>query len=134
MNTKSQSTQDLYSISEIARNFNISTRTLRFYEDKHLLSPHRQGKHRLYDNCHKSDLRILLRYKRLGFDLQTISELLRFYHLEKMNSAELNSTRNKLTKHINELEKYSLDLKESLREFHDIHDSLGRRLDIEGDN
>ena len=56
-----------YSISELAKEFDITTRSIRFYEDQGLLSPRRQGQTRIYSKRDKVRLKLILRGKRLGF-------------------------------------------------------------------
>ena len=65
-----------YTISEIATHFGISLRTLRFYEDRHLLQPMRRGTTRLYSSADRSRLQMILKAKELGFTLSEIGELI----------------------------------------------------------
>ena len=67
--------QGLMSIGDMARTFNVSQRTLRFYEDRGLLSPRRDGSTRLYGASERQRLDMILRAKRLGF---TLTEIIRF--------------------------------------------------------
>jgi len=64
--------QETYSISELGREFGITTRAIRFYEDKQLLSPSRNGSHRVYSRADRTRLKLLLRGKRLGWPLEEI--------------------------------------------------------------
>ena len=57
---------DLYTISELAREFDITTRTIRFYEDEGLLKPGRNGRQRIYSRRDYIRLKLILRGKRLG--------------------------------------------------------------------
>jgi len=68
-----------YSISELAEEFDVTTRTLRFYEDKGILSPQRKGTARVYDERDKVRLRLALRGKRLGFSLDDCCEIIEMY-------------------------------------------------------
>lgn len=68
-------TDGLYSIGDMARTFNVSQRTLRFYEDRGLLSPRREGSSRLYGPAERRKLEMILRGKRLGF---TLTEIIAF--------------------------------------------------------
>ena len=68
-------TQSHYSISELAREFDITTRSIRFYEDQGLLSPERRGQTRIYSRQDRVRLKLILRGKRLGFSLNECSEL-----------------------------------------------------------
>ena len=71
--------QETYSISELGREFGITTRAIRFYEDKQLLSPARNGSHRVYSRADRTRLKLLLRGKRLGWPLEEIKSVLNMY-------------------------------------------------------
>jgi DNA-binding transcriptional MerR regulator len=64
-----------YSIGDLSREFGVTLRTLRFYEDKGLLSPRREGRARIYDSRSRSRLSIILKAKQLGFTLSEIQDL-----------------------------------------------------------
>lgn len=66
-------------ITELTEEFGVTTRTLRFYEDRKLLSPFRRGRKRLYRPRDRIRLRLILRGKRLGLSLDEISEILDLY-------------------------------------------------------
>ncbi|MDP5210427.1 MerR family DNA-binding transcriptional regulator [Microbulbifer sp. 2205BS26-8] len=68
-----------YSISELAREFDITTRTIRFYEDKGLLKPKRRGQTRVYSSEERVRLKLILRGKRLGFSLDESREIIDMY-------------------------------------------------------
>lgn len=68
-----------YSISELAEEFAVTTRTLRFYEDKGILSPERKGTARVYAERDRVRLRLALRGKRLGFSLDDCREIIELY-------------------------------------------------------
>ncbi len=76
-----------YTISDLAKEFTVSTRSIRFYEDKGLLHPKRMGSKRLYSKHDKLRLKLVLRGKRLGFSLSEIKELFDLYDA-KMNSSQ----------------------------------------------
>lgn len=64
-----------YSISELAREFDVTTRSMRFYEDQGLLSPDRKGQTRIYSSRDRVRLKLILRGKRMGFSLAETKEL-----------------------------------------------------------
>ncbi|MGB0683008.1 MAG: MerR family transcriptional regulator [Magnetovibrionaceae bacterium] len=66
-------------IAELAGEFGITTRTIRFYEDKGLLTPARQGQRRVYSHRDRVRLKLIMRGKRLGFSLDEIAEMLGLY-------------------------------------------------------
>ena len=68
-----------YKISELAKEFDITTRSIRFYEDEGLLKPERKGSMRIYNRKDKIRLKLILRGKRLGFSLAEIRELFELY-------------------------------------------------------
>ncbi len=68
-----------YTITELAREFGVTTRTIRFYEDQGLLRPAREGRHRIYSHRDRVRLKLTLRGKRLGFSLGEIKELFDLY-------------------------------------------------------
>lgn len=68
-----------YTITELAREFGVTTRTIRFYEDQGLLRPAREGRHRIYSHRDRVRLKLTLRGKRLGFSLSEIKELFDLY-------------------------------------------------------
>ena len=80
---------DTYGIAELAREFNVTTRTIRFYEDKELLSPERQGQRRVYSSRDRVRLRLIMRGKRLGFSLTEIREMIDLYDDDPSEDAQL---------------------------------------------
>ena len=72
---------DTFTITDLAGEFKITPRTIRFYEDKHLLQPSRQGLSRVYSRRDRARLQLILRGKRLGFSLAEIKEMLDLYDL-----------------------------------------------------
>ncbi|MGF1771814.1 MerR family DNA-binding transcriptional regulator [Vibrio wakamikoensis] len=70
---------DTYKISELAKEFDITTRSIRFYEDEGLIQPDRKGTMRVYQRRDKIRLKLILRGKRLGFSLAEIRELFELY-------------------------------------------------------
>lgn len=77
MNIKKISVTDSFSISDLADELDISTRTIRFYEEKGLISPMRtKGNHRIYNRRDRTRLKLILRGKRLGYSLDEIAEMI----------------------------------------------------------
>lgn len=73
--------KDTFSISELAAAFEITPRTLRFYEDHGLIHPERQGQNRIYSARDRSRLAWILRGRRVGFSLAEVAELINLYDL-----------------------------------------------------
>ncbi|MFM5173720.1 MerR family DNA-binding transcriptional regulator [Aeromonas veronii] len=80
-----------YSISELAHEFDVTPRTIRYYEDEGLLTPLREGQTRIYSHRDKIRLKLTLRGKRLGFSLAEIRELFDMYDTDKSSKNQLNS-------------------------------------------
>ncbi len=70
---------DTYSIGDLSREFQVTTRTIRHYEDEGLLAPAREGQNRIYSARDRVHLKLILRGKRLGFSLRKIGELVELY-------------------------------------------------------
>jgi DNA-binding transcriptional MerR regulator len=78
-----------YSISELAKEFAVTTRTIRYYEDQGLLSPRREGLNRVFTNRDRVRLKLALRGKRLGFSLGEIRELFELYDVSRDEQRQL---------------------------------------------
>ncbi|KRW63799.1 MerR family transcriptional regulator [Aeromonas allosaccharophila] len=87
MNNKDEGRR--FSISELAREFDITTRSIRFYEDQGLLNPTREGQTRIYSKQDRVRLKLTLRGKRLGFSLAEIRELFDLYDADKSSRTQL---------------------------------------------
>lgn len=100
-----------YSISDLAREFDVTTRTIRFYEDEGLLSPERRGQTRIYSARDRVLLKLILRGKRLGFSLAECGELFNLYDPEHGNLAQLQLMLNKLAERRSAMEQQLNDIK-----------------------
>jgi len=78
-----------YTITDLSREFDITTRTIRFYEDKNLLTPARQGQARIYSSADRTTLKLILRGKRLGFTLDESREIIQLYTPSDDNREQL---------------------------------------------
>ena len=85
-----------YSITDLAKEFGVTTRTIRHYEDEGLLSPRREGLNRLFGNRDRVRLKLALRGKRLGFSLAEIRELFDLYDLARDEKRQLQEFLTKL--------------------------------------
>ena len=109
-----------YSISELAQEFDVTTRTIRYYEDMNLLLPARQGQKRIYSLADRTKLKLIVRGKRLGFSLQESGELINMYEPGKSNVDQLERTlqtisaqRQKLSQQLQDIQKTFADLDEA---------------------
>lgn len=85
------SPQTSYSISELSKEFDITTRSIRFYEDQGLLKPKRRGQTRIYSMKDRVRLKLILRGKRLGFSLAETRRLFELYDADKSSTSQLNT-------------------------------------------
>ena len=107
-----------YSISELAREFGITPRALRFYEDKDMLHPARDGMTRVYSHRDRGRVKIIVRLKRLGLPLADIREILDLYGLEDGQRAQMRMSLVKFQNQIKELESQREDIEMALQELH----------------
>ena len=85
-------TDDMMTIRQMCDAFDVTPRTLRFYESRELLSPLRRGQHRLYDRRDRGRLKLILQGKRFGFSLEDIRQLLELYDPRENNVTQLSAT------------------------------------------
>ena len=78
-----------FTITQHSREFDVTTRTIRFYEDEGLIAPERRGQARIYGPRDRVRLRLILRGKRLGFSLSEIKEILDLYDREPGEAGQL---------------------------------------------
>lgn len=100
-----------YSISDLAREFDVTTRTIRFYEEKGLLSPQREGTRRIYTPADRTKLRLILRGKRLGLTLDESAEIILMYGSPGNNRRQLEKLITKIRDRKAELERQQQELK-----------------------
>ena len=129
----------IYSIAELAREFGITARTMRFYEDEGLIKPRRQGLTRLYSAHDRVRLGWILRGKRLGFSLAEIKELLDLYQVDRTGVQQLRELLRRSRLHITDLERKRRDLDAHINEFRDVETQVAtelkqRGVDPEGDD
>ncbi|AXE31285.1 MerR family transcriptional regulator [Chromobacterium phragmitis] len=72
---------ELFTISDLAREFDVTLRTIRFYEEQGLIEPQRDGRQRLFNRRDRARLRLILRGKRIGLSLAEIREIIDMYQL-----------------------------------------------------
>lgn len=80
-----------YSISDLAKEFGVTTRAIRFYEEKGLIHPEREGQKRLYSRADRARIRLILRGKRVGMTLQEAAEFIDMYQPGQTNEQQLHS-------------------------------------------
>ncbi len=109
-----------FSISMLAKEFDVTTRTIRFYEDKGLLTPKRQGQTRIYSSSDRTKLKLILRGKRLGFTLEESRDIIEMYSPGQNNEQQLKklidgirTRKSNLQQQLHDIEVMMLDLQES---------------------
>lgn len=103
-----------FSITQLAEEFGITTRAIRFYEDKDLLHPRRDGQTRIYSTRDRARLKLILRGKRVGFTLTEIREIIDLYDLRDGFTKQLELAREKYRAQIAKLEAQRQDIDESI--------------------
>jgi DNA-binding transcriptional MerR regulator len=120
-----------YTIGELAREFDLTTRAIRFYEDCGLLMPQRSGRNRVYTLRDRTRLKLTLRGKRLGLTLAEVKELVDMYESPRDTAPQLKKFLVVLAAHREQLEQQMADLHATLDEVRS-HEREARRLLAEG--
>ena len=110
---------DQFSIRDLAREFDITSRTLRFYEEKGLLSPAREGQNRIYSRADRTRLLLILRGKRLGLTLEESADLIGMYDPSSDNQHQLLAVIDKIRESRRRLELQKQDLEQMLSDLRD---------------
>jgi len=105
-----------FSIRELAAEFGVTARTLRFYEDKGLLQPKRSGQSRIYSAADRARLRLILRGKRVGFTLEEIREMMDLESLDSGGVVHLELSLRRFRDRIKTLKQQRSDIKLSIAE------------------
>ena len=101
-----------YSISDLARELDITTRAIRFYEEQGMLAPERRGQERVYSAKDKVTLKLILRGKRIGFSLAECRELIELYDPETGSRKQLETFIGKIAERRLQLEQQLLDIQQ----------------------
>lgn len=118
-----------FTITELAKEFGITTRTIRFYEDHGLLSPSRQGRNRVYGKRDLVRLKLTLRGKRLGISLTDIREMLDIYDAAQDESEQLTQFLASLRRRREALEQQREDIEATLAEIRAFENQCKKLLD-----
>ena len=111
--------QDLMTIREMCDAYDVTPRTLRFYEAKELLSPLRDGTRRLFTRRDRARLKLILRGKRFGFSLEDIRQLLDMYDRDGSQHAQLARTVDIARDRLAQMERQRAELDEAIAELKD---------------
>ena len=128
MNRPESENRDLFAIADLAREFGISTRAIRFYEAKGLLTPERVGSTRVFRRRDRARLILILRGKRLGFSLRDISEYLSLYEADRTQHAQVKLLVDMVDQRMQMLEQQLADLQITIGELREIKKLASERL------
>jgi DNA-binding transcriptional MerR regulator len=122
---------ETWSIAELAEDFGVTHRTIRFYEDRGLVTPERVGTRRVYHLRDRVRLALVLRGKRLGFDLAEIARIVDMYDQDPGEEGQLRYLLEQIERRRAELEGRRRDIEETLAELDEVerrcHEALSRR-------
>jgi DNA-binding transcriptional MerR regulator len=125
-NTNQRQTQ--FTIRDLAREFFVTSRTLRFYEEKGLLNPTRRGQERLYSRRDRARLKLVLMGKNVGFSLEDVRALLDLYDLGDGQMTQLTVALQKFEEKLAELDARRRDLDRTYAELSFARDAVRARL------
>lgn len=123
-----------YTISELAREFGVTTRTIRFYEDQGLISPKREGTARVFSSRDRVRLKLALRGKRLGFSIAEIRELFELYDVSRDEKKQLEEFLSRLDRRRAHLEQQREDIEVMLNEINFFANQCRRLLKVKADD
>ena len=109
-------TQKFWNIREMCDQFDVTSRTLRFYESKELLFPKREGQKRLFTKRCRGRLKLILRGKRFGFSLEDIRQLLEMYDMGDQQQTQLLRTYELATDKLTDLKNQRDEIEETIKE------------------
>jgi len=105
-----------YTIRQLTKEFSVTARTLRFYEDEGLIAPTRRGQTRIYAPRDRARITLILRGRRVGFSLAEIREILDLYDVHDGGKTQILHARKKFEERVDTLERQKIDIEESLKE------------------
>ncbi|MEM1317025.1 MAG: MerR family DNA-binding transcriptional regulator [Pseudomonadota bacterium] len=120
---------EYHSITDLTREFDVSTRTIRFYEDEGLIKPLRRGRTRLFRPSDRVLLKQILRGKRLGFSIAEIREIIEVYRASKGEEPQIKLMMARIQEKTAELEQKRRDIEETLAEMKTAEEQCIARLE-----
>lgn len=124
--------QQVFTIRDLAREFEVTARTLRFYEEKELLAPERQGQERLYSRRDRARLKLVLMGKRVGFSLEEIRAMLDLYDLGDGRVTQLKVSFARFNERIERLKQQRAEIDEAIEAMERASKSLAEMLKERG--
>ena len=116
--------QDVLTIGEMAREYNVTLRALRFYEDRGLLQPIRNGVTRFYNSDARARLELILKGKQLGFTLTEIRDLIANQNAERVSSFELSLDETQILAQLSMLQRQRDDIERAIEELRQTQERL----------
>ena len=120
--------REYYSITELTREFDISTRTLRFYEDEGLIQPVRRGRTRLFRPSDRHLVRQIIRGRRLGFSINEMREIIQIYREPPGEVGQLKLMLARIAEKREDLRQKRRDLEETIEELSQAEEACVERL------
>lgn len=120
--------REFYTITELTREFGVSTRTLRFYEDEGLISPVRRGRTRLFRPGDRHLIKQIMRGKRLGFSIAEIREIIQMYREEPGEAGQMRAIIARVDEKRAELRQKRKDIEDTLAELDQVEENCVNRL------
>src|SRR5437764_426470 len=105
-----------FTIRQLTKEFGVTARTLRFYEDEALIAPARRGQTRIYAPRDRARITLILRGRRVGFSLAEIREILDLYDVHDGGKTQIMHARKKFEERVATLERQKVDIEDSLTE------------------
>lgn len=121
--------QATYTIGELADALQLTTRAIRFYESKGLITPSRKNANRIYSRRDRARLQLIMRGKNLGFSLEDIAQFLALYDADPSQLAQTRLLLGKVEAHIDDLQKKRADIERTLRDLKDIRGQCIQHLE-----
>lgn len=120
--------REFYTITELTREFGISTRTIRFYEDEGLIQPVRRGRTRLFRPSDRHLIKQVIRGRRLGFSIAEIRQIIQMYKEPPGEVGQLKLMIDRIKEKRDELRQRRRDLEETMAELDQAEESCVERL------
>jgi len=121
---------ETYTISELAKHFDVTPRAIRFYEDQGLLNPKRVNAQRVYNDGDFVRLKLILRGKRIGFSLAELKQTISLYDTHPDEKAQLQFVLDTIETHRRELIERKEDIETTLADMDDVHARVNEQLKL----
>jgi DNA-binding transcriptional MerR regulator len=127
--TSPDDTDEFTRIGEMAKRFEVTLRALRFYEDRGLIQPRREGTTRLYSRRDQARLKLILLGRRIGFSLREVKQMMDLYDPKGANTRQLKLVLERSQRQLGRLETRRAALDEAIGELTDLMSSVRDRLE-----